>query len=387
MLLIHLIFGVTCSNGFPAVNGGGKLELFNSNLPIVISNRSTGLGDKNTFASEFGCVSMSSFESMTPTLAPQHWGLHAGQPDDSCSGGFSSSCAGPNVMAQRNYPMDNLLDVYWGNGSPTWLNTTGEASFKKQLWQSLISSALNIKSNIETRRQDNQFGIIVWQYGEIWPTGGWGSVEYSSPRPGQVLGGRWKPLQHWYRQYLYADVLVACGTGSCYVRNDRAMQPFAGNVAVTAVDLVHGNSTTIYNAKQNVSTGPGITNYFSIPTVGFNQHTTVLESTVTDESGNIVSTNVNLFLPPVNLTVAAANVKVTVADAANGDGTVGVTVESAANVLWLTLTTQAQGRFSDNAFLLRAGSKTLQFIPFGSAPVDIATLKNTIREEDFSTYN
>jgi hypothetical protein len=373
-------------NGFPAVNGGGSLKLFDANIPITISNRATGLNNPNTFASEFGVVHASSFESMSPTLAQEHWGLHAGQPDDTCQGGFSAVCKGPNVMAQRNYPMDNLLDVYWGTGSPTWLNTTGEASFKKQLWQSLIASALNIKSNIETRRQDNQFGIIVWQYGEIWPTGGWGSVEYSSPRPGQVLGGRWKPLQYWYRQSLYADVLVACGTGSCYVRNDRSMQTFDGTVTVEAVDLLHANATSLYSAKQNVSTGPGITQYFSIPVAAYNPHTTVLQSTVTDESGSVISTNINLLLPPVNLTVAPSNVKVTVADSPNKDGSVNVTVESAANVLWLTLTTQAQGRFSDNAFLLRAGSKTLQFIPFGDAPVDIATLKTTIREEDVSVY-
>lgn len=36
--------------------------------------------------------------------------------------------------------------------------------------QCMIGQALNIKSNIETRRSTNQFGIIVWQLNEIWPT-------------------------------------------------------------------------------------------------------------------------------------------------------------------------------------------------------------------------
>lgn len=31
--------------------------------------------------------------------------------------------------------------------------------------------------NIEERRSKNEFGIIVWQFNEIWPTGGWGSIE------------------------------------------------------------------------------------------------------------------------------------------------------------------------------------------------------------------
>ena len=39
----------------------------------------TSLGHQNIFGSEFGAVVMSSFESMAPTLGPQHWGLHGGQ--------------------------------------------------------------------------------------------------------------------------------------------------------------------------------------------------------------------------------------------------------------------------------------------------------------------
>ena len=35
-----------------------------------------------------------------------------------------------------------------------------------------------MKSNIENRRSGNTFGTIIWQLGEIWPTGGWGSLEY-----------------------------------------------------------------------------------------------------------------------------------------------------------------------------------------------------------------
>ena len=85
----------------------------------------------------------------------------------------------------------------------------------------------------------------VWQYNEVWPTvsrhdiagiwlaffsrcqryrceqGGWGSIEYGFPSRGQVIGGRWKPLHHWYKQSLYADVMATCGQGGiCYVKND-----------------------------------------------------------------------------------------------------------------------------------------------------------------------
>ena len=68
---------------FPAVNGAAGLQTFGSNIPIQIdSSVQTGPQYPNVFASEFGAVVMSSFESMSVTLAQEHWGLHAGQPDD-----------------------------------------------------------------------------------------------------------------------------------------------------------------------------------------------------------------------------------------------------------------------------------------------------------------
>ena len=48
----------------------------------------------------------------------------------------------------------------------------------------------------------------VW-FGCSWPTGGWGSLEYGTTvadgagqplTAGQVAGGRWRPLQHFFRQ-------------------------------------------------------------------------------------------------------------------------------------------------------------------------------------------
>lgn len=47
--------------------------------PAQVDAEETGLGHRNIFGSEFGAVVMSSFESMAPTLAPEHWGLHGGQ--------------------------------------------------------------------------------------------------------------------------------------------------------------------------------------------------------------------------------------------------------------------------------------------------------------------
>ena len=168
-----------------------------SKLPIQLTQNATGLTLPSVFGSEFGCVGMSSFESMSATLKPEHWGLHAGMPgDDSCS---YHECRGENPMSKRNYPCDNLISYYFDldKAKP---GEVGELAFKRQLWMCMMSQALELKGDIETRRSTNTYGVIVWQFNEIWPTGGWGTIEYGSKVPGQVLGGRWKPAQYWYWQ-------------------------------------------------------------------------------------------------------------------------------------------------------------------------------------------
>ena len=61
-----------------------------------------------------------------------------------------------------------------------------------------------------------------------------------------------------------------------------------------------------------------------------------------------------------------------------------ITVTADHVAMYVTLTTLAHGRFSDNAFLLDDGKATVQFIPFGD--LDLATLKASLRIEDASTY-
>ena len=57
-------------------------------------------------------------------------------------------------------------------------------------------------------------GLLTWQLNEIWPTGGWGSLEYGPAEghtPGQLRGGRWKPLHYFYKRSLMTDVMATCG--------------------------------------------------------------------------------------------------------------------------------------------------------------------------------
>jgi beta-mannosidase len=60
-------------------------------------------------------------------------------------------------------------------------------------------------------------------------------------------------------------------------------------------------------------------------------------------------------------------------------------VTSDAVAPFVTLTSLAQGRFSDNAFLALPGTTTIRYVPFVT-PTDIDVLATTTRIEHMATY-
>jgi hypothetical protein len=170
---------------------------------------------------------------------------------------------------------------------------TGEKAFKGQLFQCMVGQALVLKQNIETRRAENQFGCLVWQLNEIWPTGGWGSVEYGTVgfTQGQVRGGRWKPLHYWYRASIYADVMATCGqNGVCYVRNDRASAPFNGTVTMVQISLKSGENKT-HVEHVTLGDGPGAMHWFTFPSTFSADATTAVVSATVVEAGETLSSH------------------------------------------------------------------------------------------------
>lgn len=403
-LEVHGPYQHSGSEHYEFVNGPDNIDLPPTFIPPQFKEQGEyGVGYTNQFASEFGCVTLQSFESMSPTLAKEHWGIHGGAPSDKCSGGFAKKCTGDNVMSQRNYPMDGLIQAFFGKQD---FNATGEQVFKQQCYQSMIAQALNIKGEVEQQRSKNMFGTITWQYGEIWPTGGWGSVEYSSPVDGQVMGGRWKPLQYWYRSSVYADVMATCGgDGTCYARNDFPFD-FAGHLTVRGISLVDGSSKTFHDADLKLPAGPGSVQFFQANVSEANATETVFVATVTQsqeqrqsarasprlvqsasEGGaSVVSSNVLLNQTPGQLAVRPSGLKAAVASAANADGSVDITLTGDHVAVYATMTTAAHGRFSDNAFVFQPPSVTVQFLPFDGTVLDVDLLKSTLRVEDLSSY-
>ena len=151
-------------DGFPAVNGDPySLNLFDPMTPSHFDpSAPIGMQYNHTFTSEFGAVTWSSFESLSPTFHPSHWSLHGGSAPDNCTDNFGGNqCNGTNVIAQRNYPCDSIVLTYFG-GSRQQLDEVGEAALKAQLFKCLVGSALILKGYIEQHRSTNTFGLMIW---------------------------------------------------------------------------------------------------------------------------------------------------------------------------------------------------------------------------------
>lgn len=244
-------------------------------------------------------------------------------------------------------------------------------------------------------------------------TGGWGSLEYgttiaSNGKPmtaGQVLGGRWRPLQYFFAQSVFADVMATCGKdGLCYIKNDGST---AGSFrAVVEEEPLHtgarASPASVFTTTVALPAGPGAIGYFELP-ANFkmdNRHVYVVtvlapsQRRVTEEelAYEPVSSHVSLHMAPKDLDVARG-INVTIATSPTGHVTVNNMVEagdSGGAALYVTLTTQAQGRFADNCFLLRAGkSKQVAFIPVGQRPLardQLTLLETTTRVEHLGMY-
>eukprot|EP01051_Picozoa_sp_SAG22_P005973 SAG22_NODE_374_length_11548_cov_6.893615_1_plen_293_part_00 len=233
--------------------------------------------------------------------------------------------------------------------------------------------------------------------------GGWGSIEYGTVgyTKGQVLGGRWKPLQHWYKKTIFADVMATCGNdGSkggmvCYVKND-SPYPFTGSVDVSAVAFATGAVKTLRKLSLQMPAGAGTTQFFTAGTadaqaVVMSPMDSMVQVTVTDATGAVLCDNPVLFAEPKNLTLPKATVSFTIGPGgtsatATGAGMAAVDVELTSDkfALFVTLTTLAQGRFEDNSFVMLPGKKTIKFYPFEG--FELAELKASLRVEHTATY-
>ena len=206
-------------------------------------------------------------------------------------------------------------------------------------------------------------------------------------------GGRWKPAHYWLKDYLFTDRIIACGKGRndatqlCYLRND-VYAAVIGQVFVYAVDLTNSAVTLhYYHDGVALGSGPGAIQWFDIPAVS-NANTTMLRAAFVDPiTTETLARNNILFTTPQFLTLSPVQLSVQVSSSINADASVDIFLMKKAGTpaaMWVTLTTLAQGRFSDNSFVMVDEQVVVQFIPFG--PLDAVLLKKTLRVETANDY-
>jgi beta-galactosidase/beta-glucuronidase len=359
--------------GFAAVNGVTSYEPVATD--VRFDEAPVGLSYKSSFVSEFGAVAWASPESLASTLSPRYRSLFGNQPPDVCAGdGFPNACEGSNVLARRNYPCANFVGSFFGRSEDylrpgstppalvAYLNTSQH--FASSLYLCGLASALLVKNLVEAHRSRNELGHLVWQLNEVWPTGGWGSLEY---------GGRWKPHHYWYAKSLFRDVVAACDrTGRCYVRNDRSHRPFAGTVTIDSVDVATGRAARLLTRRVTLAPGPAVVERFSAPLGAVDATRTLCLIRCFDDAGAVVSSSELILARPVDLRLPAAQIKYKVRGR-------DVALETNATALFVVLTTLSEGRFADNAFSLLPGRKTLEFLPFGA--FDAGLFASSLRVE------
>jgi len=103
-----------------------------------------------------------------------------------------------------------------------------------------------------------------------------------------------------------------------------------------------------------------------------------------DSTGNIVCDNPVAFASPKNMTLPKAEVTFKVGKPSAVGQPVPVTLKSDAFALYVTLTTTAQGRFAENAFVMPAGTRTVLFYPIQGVESD--DLAETLRLEHAATF-
>jgi hypothetical protein len=242
--------------------------------------------------------------------------------------------------------------------------------------------------------------------------GGWGSIEYGTVgfTSGQVIGGRWKALQHFCASILYQDVFISCGVfgtaASCFARNDNPLHALNAIATVTTLRIT-GSGTVLQTNTSTISLPHGagavtwwclgngsadscesMSSYLSRMGCSASGSDCVLFLSLSDTTtGSKLATNWELLGLPGHLSLSSPSLSWAIASNPNVDGSVNVTVTAnTAPAAFVTLTTLAQGRFSDNVFWISTSgtSQTVSFIPFGV--LDLDTLTDTLRVEHLQQY-
>jgi Ig-fold domain len=204
------------------------------------------------------------------------------------------------------------------------------------------------------------------------------------------------------RRYLYKDVIISASSDArVFFKNDNPFAPLNAKASVSFLHLATGTVTNYFTTDVQLPVGGGAMNGTCIDQQNCNSWDTILPNAgctangtdcivllnLTDaNTGALIADNFELLMPFGGMTFpSSAQVNLQfVVGSPNPDQSVPITITTDAVALFVTFTTLAQGRFSDNAIIALPGQTIINFIPWGA--LDLSLLTSTIRVEHVATY-
>jgi len=176
------------------------------------------------------------------------------------------------------------------------------------------------------------------------------------------------------------------------IKND-GISPFNGKVVISVTRFSDAKVTLVNTVDVSLASGAGVIRWFCTKQAGklcdswnsilnFAGCKTagdcIVTTSIQDSNGNTIADNFVPLTSPVRMKLPVPTVSFSV------DAQGVVTLKSDKFLAFVTLTTRAQGRFSENAFLMYPGTKQVQFNWFGNA--DVPTLRSSLRVEHAQMY-
>lgn len=292
------------------------------------------------FASEFGFQSYPSFETMKAISTAQDWDNNS------------------TLMNHRQHHPDGndqlakQLERFFHPPD----NSNKTERFSDFIYLTQVVQAICIQAEAEHyRRIKNEsngytMGTLYWQLNDIWQAQSWSSVEY---------GGRWK-LLHNAAVKFYSPLLVSTfqlgNNVTVYIVSDDSVKPYNTILDIGLIKWNDGSLADIYFVKvalKPLQSGE----VWSLPiAMCFSKCSTAqcfMSLKLYDTDNNMTLLASNTFYPVSFTEVVLPIAKITVTDISQATpNSATITLESTAVALFVKLSSEIVGYFSDNGFLM-----------------------------------
>jgi len=241
--------------------------------------------------------------------------------------------------------------------------------FEQMVFLSQVQQGLAIKTAIEYWRSTKPrcMGTLFWQINDTYPVASWASLDY---------GGQWKLLHYMAKRFFRpvsvvvvpeGDTLVLKGINDTAERADVALD-------VQAVDI-GGASRTVFTGRGNIS--PDVAKELGRIALDDLQPSEFLYFSWTDKAGRLLGEND--YFPQPYKAYDLPDAKVT-GRWVSGDNGPELVLKANRPALFVTVTTDLPGYFSDTALTLVPGREArLSFTPRHGAKVTQKALAAGLR--------